>query len=50
MSFYGETMKFELEPNNRGADDETLLDNLREVAASLGKDYVTREEYEAHGR
>ncbi len=35
-------MKFELEPDNRGADDGTLLNNLREVAALLGKDYVTK--------
>jgi hypothetical protein len=43
-------MKFELEPNNRGADDETLLNNLREVAALLGEDYVTKTEYDMHGR
>jgi Homing endonuclease associated repeat len=43
-------MKFELEPDNRGAEDETLLRNLREVASALGKDYVTKEEYEKHGR
>ena len=43
-------MKFQLEPDNRGADDETLLNSLREVAASLGKDYVTKEEYNALGR
>lgn len=43
-------MKFELEPYNRGQPDETLLNDLSSVAASLGKDYVTKEEYEKHGR
>ena len=27
-------MKFELEPDNRGADDEKLLSNLREVSVA----------------
>ena len=42
-------MKFELEPDNRGADDEKLLSNLREVSVALGKDFVTKEEYNKHG-
>lgn len=43
-------MKYYLEPDNRGLSDEELLADLRSTAASLGKDYVTREEYERIGR
>ena len=43
-------MKFELEPYNRGASNDTLLDDLRSVARSLGKDYVTKDEYNERGR
>jgi hypothetical protein len=43
-------MKFELEPDNRGFPDAALLDDLRNVARKLGKDYVTKDEYNEHGR
>jgi hypothetical protein len=43
-------MKFELEPDNRGAADSVILDDLRAVARKLGKDYVTKDEYNEHGR
>jgi hypothetical protein len=43
-------MKFELEPENRGMPDAALLDDLRGVACKLGKDYVTQDEYDEHGR
>ena len=42
-------MKFELEPYNRGMPDSALLDDLRRVACKLGKDYVTKTEYNQHG-
>jgi len=44
------SMKFELEPDNRGQPDAALLDDLREVARKLGKDYVTKDEYDELGR
>lgn len=43
-------MKFELEPDNRGASDQMLLDDLRGVAAQIGKNSVPRDEYDKHGR
>jgi 5-methylcytosine-specific restriction endonuclease McrA len=43
-------MKFELEPDNRGQNDATLLDDLRRVASELGKDFVTKGEYNTRGR
>jgi 5-methylcytosine-specific restriction endonuclease McrA len=43
-------MKFELEPYNRGESDDTLLNDLRCVARSIGKDYLTQAEYDARGR
>jgi len=43
-------MKFVLEPNNRGASDQIMLDDLRKVARNLGKDFVTKDEYEQDGR
>lgn len=43
-------MKFHLEPFNLGQSDETLLNDLRVVAASIGKEYVTKEQYDTHGR
>ncbi|HEY5315223.1 MAG TPA: HNH endonuclease [Pirellulales bacterium] len=43
-------MKFELEPYNRDAGDDVLLDDLRAVADSLGKSYVTKDEYNGRGR
>lgn len=43
-------MRFQLEPYNRGLSDDTLLDDLRTVAQKLGKQYVTKDEYDQHGR
>lgn len=43
-------MRFELEPYNRGLSDAVLLDDLRLVATKLGKDFVTKDEYNKHGR
>ncbi len=43
-------MKFQLGPENRNLSDEVLLDDLRSVALALGKEYVTKEEYNEHGR
>jgi hypothetical protein len=44
------SMKFELEPDNRGAPDQVLLDDLCRVAAMLGKRSVSRDEYDKNGR
>ena len=43
-------MPFELEPDNRGAGDDVLLDDLRRVASTLAKQSVSRDEYERNGR
>lgn len=43
-------MKFELALDNRGAADQALLDDLRRVATLLGSRFVTRDQYEDHGR
>jgi hypothetical protein len=43
-------MKFELEPDNRERPDTELLDDLRHVAKMLNKEYVTKDEYDKHGR
>ena len=43
-------MKFELEPDNHGKPDTDLLDDLRGVARKLDKDFVTKNEYNEHGR
>ncbi len=43
-------MKFELKPDNRNLADDVLLDDLRAVARSLGKAYVTKDEYDKLGR
>lgn len=43
-------MKFELEPNNRGASDEELLADLRRVAADLSCPSVTMAQYATAGR
>lgn len=43
-------MKFELAPYNWGLSDEVILDDLRGVARKLGKEYVTKDEYNEHGR
>ncbi|MBU1230003.1 MAG: HNH endonuclease [Proteobacteria bacterium] len=43
-------MQFVLKPYNKGLNDEELLDDLRSTANKLGKEYVTKEEYNKHGR
>jgi len=43
-------MKFELKPDNRGASDQVLLDDLRRVAALLGRNSASRDEYDKNGR
>jgi hypothetical protein len=43
-------VKFELKPYNWGLKDDVLLDDLRGVAQKLGKPYVTKDEYNEHGR
>jgi hypothetical protein len=43
-------MKFELKPYNRDLSDDELLDDLKKIAAQLSKDYVTKDEYDQHGR
>jgi hypothetical protein len=43
-------MKFELTPYNSGLSDDVLMDDLRSVAQKLGKEYVTKDEYNQHGR
>jgi hypothetical protein len=43
-------MKFELTPDNRNQPDSALLEDLRAVAKSLGKDFVARDEYQKLGR
>ena len=43
-------IKFRLAPTLRGASDEELLEDLKEVAFGNGRDTVTMEEYNARGR
>jgi len=43
-------MKYELEPDNRNCSDDVLLDDLRAVAAHLGKASLSKDEYNASGR
>lgn len=43
-------MKFELKSYNWGLSDEELLNDLRSVATRLNKDFVTKDEYDKHGR
>lgn len=43
-------MKFELEPNHRNVPDEELLADLKRVASKLGRETVTRVEYDKHGK
>jgi hypothetical protein len=43
-------MKFILKPDNRNASDETLLDDLKKVAAALKKQSLTQSEYDKFGR
>lgn len=41
---------FKLEPWNRGLPDEQLLQDLKRVAAELGRGTVTYDEYDSHGQ
>jgi hypothetical protein len=43
-------MKYELDPDNRNCADDVLLHDLRAVAQRLGKPFLTRDDYNAHGR
>lgn len=43
-------MRFELKPDNRNCSDDTLLEDLREVASQIGKRTLTKADYSAHGR
>ena len=43
-------MKYQLEPDNRNCSDEELLADLRAVAQNLGKPFLTKAEYNGHGR
>ncbi len=43
-------MKFELKPYNYGLSDRELLGDIQRVAKELGKDYVTKAEYDKYGR
>ena len=42
-------MKFELKKYNRNTSDDELLQNLKSVADSLGKKYITTAEYNSNG-
>ncbi len=43
-------MRFELEPDNRGVEDRTLLDDLRRVARELDKESLSQTDYNRLGR
>ena len=43
-------MKFELEPLRRNIPDEDLLQDMKDVAVSLGKNNVTMDEYTENGK
>jgi HNH endonuclease/Homing endonuclease associated repeat len=43
-------MSFQLKPDNRNAADKDLISDLVSVAKKVGKDSVTRNEYNKHGR
>jgi len=43
-------MKFELEDTFRGASDEELLNELRRCAKAIGRNTVTRAQFEEHGK
>jgi hypothetical protein len=43
-------MKYELEPDNRNCTDDVLLEDLREIAKQLGKQSLTKDDYNEHGR
>ncbi len=43
-------MRYILEPDNRNCPDEVLLEDLRLTASRLGKDTLTKAEYNGNGR
>jgi hypothetical protein len=43
-------MKFELKPDNRNSSDDDLIKDIIDVAKKLGKETITRKEYDKHGR
>ena len=43
-------MKFELEPDNRGAGRRNAAEQPARLASTLGRAFVTKEEYERLGR
>ncbi len=43
-------MKYELESDNRNCSDDVLLDDLRVIATKLGRDSLTQDLYNGHGR
>lgn len=43
-------MKYELNNYHRNTPDQVLLDDLKNVAIKLGKDKITRSEYEENGK
>lgn len=43
-------MKFVLEENNRGLSNEDIIADIRFIARKLGKDTITKEDYDAEGR
>jgi Homing endonuclease associated repeat len=43
-------MRFELEPDHRDTPDDSLIDDLRRVAAEAGLLSVTIDQYNEHGR
>ncbi len=43
-------MKFELKTYNRNTPDQELLDDLKNVALRLGREKITRSEYDGNGK
>jgi 5-methylcytosine-specific restriction endonuclease McrA len=43
-------MKFELKTYNRNTPDQELLDDLKNVASRLGREKITRSEYDENGK
>lgn len=44
------SMKYKLEPDNRNCPKDVLLEDLRETARRLGRETLTKDEYNKHGR
>ncbi|MEX2287150.1 MAG: hypothetical protein WD648_08680 [Planctomycetaceae bacterium] len=41
---------FRLRPNNRGLSDDELIEDLRRVAAHVGSQRITLDQYREYGR